>query len=91
MSGQPRTDSRAVWLRSLGWRETEDGWTGPVTTAAGAWYTPMSLDSAFDVTVARSVLDKAFRVEAAGEHVRLALPWRQVAPQDREQREDELR
>jgi hypothetical protein len=88
MSGPPPTDSRAVWLRSLGWRETDDGWTGPVPTTGGARYAPMSLDDAFDVAVARSVIDKAFRVEAAGGHVRLALPWRQVAPEDREQLEE---
>jgi hypothetical protein len=71
MSGSPSMDSRAVWLRSLGWRETEDGWTGAVTTTGGARYTPMSLDDAFDVAVARSVIDKALRVEVAGAHVRL--------------------
>jgi hypothetical protein len=83
MNDLPHVDPRAVWLRSLGWRETGDGtWTGPVAATRGGRYKPMSLDHAFEVALKRSVIDNEFRVEAAGGHVRLASPWRQVAPEE---------
>ena len=78
-------DPRAVWLRSLGWRESAEGWwSGRVVSTEGGRYTPMPLEQAFDVTVRRFVIDKAFRVEIAAGGVRLALPWRELAEEDRE-------
>jgi hypothetical protein len=85
MSDPTHTDPRAVWLRSLGWREiAENKWTGQVAATRGGRYKPMSLDHAFEVALKRSVIDKAFRIEIAGGGVRLALPWRELAPEDRE-------
>jgi hypothetical protein len=80
----PRYDPRAVWLRSLGWREIAEGsWTGLVPATRGGHYEPMSIDHAFEVAVKRSVIDGAFRVEIAAGGVRLASAWREVAPHDR--------
>jgi hypothetical protein len=85
--GDPvRRDPRAIWLRSLGWRETNDGlWTGNVVATSSGRYRAMSLDEAFDVTLKRGVIDKTFQVEIADGYVRVALPWRLTAPQDRPQ------
>jgi hypothetical protein len=84
MNDLPRLDSHAVWLRSLGWREVADGWwSGPVATTRGGRYNPMSLDHAFEVALKRCVIDGAFNVEIAAGGVRLATPWREVAPHDR--------
>jgi hypothetical protein len=83
--GDPeRRDPRAVWLRSIGWRETHAGlWTlgGEVTSSGSPEAVP--LDEAFDVALNRSVSEKAFQVEIADGYVRVALPWRLTAPQDR--------
>jgi hypothetical protein len=79
-----RSDPRAVWLRSLGWREVEhDRWTGPVIATRGGRYRPMTLEHAFEVALKRTVIDQSFRVEIAADGVRLATPWRDVAPEDR--------
>jgi hypothetical protein len=84
MNELPPSDPRALWLRSLGWREVVDGWwTGPVPATRGGRYNPMSLDHAFEVAVNRSVIDGVFHVEIAAGGVRLASPWREVAPDDR--------
>lgn len=75
-------DPRAVWLRSLGWRESaEDAWTGPVVATRGGRYNPMSLAHAFEVSVKRSVIDGMFHVEIAAGGVRLASDWREIARQ----------
>jgi hypothetical protein len=72
------SDTRAIWLRSLGWQETADGrWTGQVIATKGR-YRPMSIERAFEVALKRSVTDKKFIVEISDDRVRLALPWRDV-------------
>jgi hypothetical protein len=65
-------DPRAIWLRSLGWRQTADGrWSGQVTATKGR-YRPMLIDSAFEVALKRSVIDRQFVVEVEAGRVRLA-------------------
>jgi hypothetical protein len=81
MDASLHLDPRAVWLRSLGWRETpEDGWTGPVVATRGGRYIPMSLEHAFEVSIKRSVIDGMLHVEIAAGGVRLASDWREIAP-----------
>ena len=77
----PVTDTRAIWLRSLGWRETAEGWTGQVIATKGR-YKPMSLEDAFEVSLKRCVTDEQFRVEVRNGQVRLALPWQNEATAD---------
>jgi hypothetical protein len=74
-------DPRAVWLCSLGWRESgDDAWTGPVVATRGGRYNPMSLAHAFEVSIKRSVIDGMLHVEIAAGGVRLASDWREIAP-----------
>jgi hypothetical protein len=80
MEEAPNIDPRAVWLRSLGWRETgDDAWTGPVVATRGGRYKPMSLAHAFEVSIKRSVIDGMLHVEIAAGGVRLASDWREIA------------
>jgi hypothetical protein len=44
----------------------------------------MSLDHAYEVALKSSVFERRFLVEIRGDRVRLALPWREVAFEDRE-------
>jgi hypothetical protein len=83
MSDSTHADLRAAWLRSLGWQEGPDGrWTAQVASSRFGRYAPMSLDHAFDVALKRSVIDKRFRIEIHDGRIRLALPWRELAPED---------
>jgi hypothetical protein len=82
ISDHARSDLREAWLRSRGWHQTEDGlWTGLVAATHGGRYRPMTLEHAFDVSVRRCVIDQELRVEVAGDHVRLASPWRALPPE----------
>jgi hypothetical protein len=44
----------------------------------------MSLEHAFEVALKRAVIEKAFVVDIVEGRVRLALPWREVDSQDRD-------
>jgi hypothetical protein len=85
MDGEAKPDPRAVWLRSLGWHEEPEGrWSAQVSTARYGRYAPMSLDHAYEVALKSSVFERRFLVEIRDNRVRLALPWREVAFEDRE-------
>jgi hypothetical protein len=85
MDDETKPDPRAVWLRSLGWRESAQGlWSGQVAAARFGRYAPMPIDHAYDVALRSSVFERRFRVEIREGRVRLASPWRELASDDLE-------
>ena len=83
MSPRDRPDTRAAWLRSMGWSEGATGsWTNHVAATRGGRYVPMSLDHAFEIALKRCVIDEVFRVEICDGRTRLASQWRDLAGED---------
>lgn len=85
MTASRDTDTRAAWLRSMGWSTDATGtWTSRVAMTRGGRYLPMSLDHAFEVALKRCVIDEGFSVEIHAGRTRLASHWRELSAQDRD-------